>query len=133
MGTAKVVTINARPLQASHLCFEVDGILARLHAHRGAPAAAFDFTGFYATLASAPTSTDPFPDPSRLRYDAPTIQSTVLPSTLAWLRAEPRKVALNKSVNARQNTYYAKYANASDIMGQSPAAGLAGPSLETLI
>ena len=114
MGTAKVVTINARPLQASHLCFEVDGILGQLNTQLGATATLFDFDGFYATLASAPTTGDP----SRLEYDAPTIQSSVQPATLASLRAEPRKAALNKAINSRQNTYYAKYANASDIIGQ---------------
>jgi hypothetical protein len=50
-------------------------------------------------------------DPSRLLYDFPQIRAFVAPFTLATLRAEPRKAALNKAINARQNAYFAKYGN----------------------
>jgi biotin carboxyl carrier protein len=115
MGTAKVVSLSARPSQASHLCFEVDGILGALSTILGANVSAFDFTGFYATLASHPTKTG---DLSRLLYDAAQMQTFVSQSTLAALRSEPRKAVLDKAVNARQNAYFAKYGSATAIITQ---------------
>jgi hypothetical protein len=55
-------------------------------------------------------------DPSRLLYDFLKIQAEVAPFTLATLRAEPRKAALGKAINARQNAYFAKYANQDTII-----------------
>lgn len=118
MSNAKVVSLRVRPLQVSHLCFEVDGILEALPATLGASATAFDFAAFYATLGSSPTVTG---DPSRLLYDFSAIQAFVNPSALAALRAEPRKAALIKAINARQNAFYAKYANAPAVIAQMNA------------
>jgi biotin carboxyl carrier protein len=113
MGSAKVASLNVRPLQVSHLCFETDGILGQSTAQLGATVTAFDFAGFYAVLGSMPTAAG---DPSRLLYDFLQIQSVVGPSTLASLRAEPRKAALDKAISARQNAYFAKYGNAPAII-----------------
>ena len=56
---------------------------------------------------------------SRLFYDFPQIQAAAAPYTLASLRAEPRKAALNKAINARQNAYFAKYGNKNAIVTQA--------------
>jgi biotin carboxyl carrier protein len=114
MGSAKVVSIDVRPLQVSHLSFEADGILALPSAQLGTPVTAFDFTGFYAILSAFPTT----PDPSRLLYDFTKIQGYVNPFALASLRSEPAKATLDKAINARQNAYFAKYANAPAVIAQ---------------
>lgn len=115
MGTAKAMQLRVRPLHAAHLCFEVDGILGQSSAQLGATVSAFDFPAFYAILGSAPTIAG---DPSRLRYDFLDIQAAANPFALASLRAEPRKAALNKAINARQNAYFAKYGNAPSVISQ---------------
>jgi hypothetical protein len=113
---AKVISLSVRPLQVSHLCFSVDGILGDAIlsssgepvASLGAPVSAFPFDAFYSTLASAPPAPAP-PDKSRLLYDWLALQSYTKPYALATLRAEGRKLALQKAINARQNAFYAKY------------------------
>ena len=123
MGSAKVVSLMVRPLQASHLCFETSGILGQPNAQLGQSnvqlgdtVTAFDFNRFYALLGSRPTVSSA--DPSRLLYDFLQIQTAVSPFTLAALRAEPAKAALDKAINARQNAYFAKYGNASAIIAE---------------
>jgi len=111
----KPVSLRVRPLQASHLCFEVDGILGELNTQLGAPVAAFDFAAHYARIGSFPTITG---DASRLLYDPLEIQALVRPYALVALRAEDRKAALNKAINARQNAYFAKYGNAPAIISR---------------
>lgn len=115
MGTAKIVSLTARPLQSAQLCFEVGGILEQSPATLGAPVSAFDFAAFYAILGSTPTVAG---DPSRLQYDFLQIQSAVNAFTLMALRAEPRKASLNKAVNARQNAYFGKYGNTAAIIAE---------------
>ncbi len=115
MGTAKIVSLRARPSQISHLCFDNDGILGELTTHLGATTVGFDFPKFYAELAAAPTLAG---NPSRLKYDFLAIQQEAQPSTLASLRAEPRKAALDKAINARQNAFFSKYANISAIVSR---------------
>jgi hypothetical protein len=73
-------------------------------------------------------------DSSRLLYDFLKIQADVAPFTLATLRAEPTKAALEKAINMRQNAYFAKYANQDTIIGfaieyylNPPDLGLNGP------
>src|SRR3712207_5039704 len=110
MGTAKVISLTATPFQVSHLCFEVDGILEDLNTHLGAKVSEFKLKDFYARLNSFPTVAG---DPSRLLYGPSEIQASISMFNLARLRAEARKAALNKAINARQNAYYAKYGNAS--------------------
>jgi biotin carboxyl carrier protein len=123
------ISINVRPLQVAHLCFEVDGILAldgvftkplQLGARVPRPPnpgeiGLFDFAKFYALLGSMPTVAG---DPSRLLYDFLKIQAETRPYTLASLRAESRKAVLDKAINARQNAYFAKYGNAPAIIAQ---------------
>jgi hypothetical protein len=113
MGTATPVSLHVRPHKVAHLCFEVDGILEISAAQLGSTVAAFDFPAFYAILGSMPTVAG---DASRLRYDFPVIDAAVAPFALAALRKEPRKAALNTAINARQNAYFAKYANAPAIV-----------------
>jgi hypothetical protein len=48
-------------------------------------------------------------DKSRLQYDALALQDYAKPYALASLRAEGRKLALQKALNTRQNAFWAKY------------------------
>jgi multidrug efflux pump subunit AcrA (membrane-fusion protein) len=113
-GPAKLIFMSVRPLQASHLCFNVDGILGdtvlgangQPAAALGASVTAFDFDKFYRTLESFPTTGG---DKSRLQYDAAALLDYAKPYALATLRAEGRKLALQKALNTRQNAFYAKY------------------------
>jgi hypothetical protein len=118
MGTAKVVSIKSRPFQVAHLCFDSDGILDTLNTQLGATAAGFNYPTFYATMASRPTVPG---IPSRLLYDFLAIQAATAPSALASLRAEPRKAALDKAINARQNAFFAKYGNIQNIVSRMNA------------
>lgn len=117
--SAKVKALHARPLQAGSLCFEVGGILDELPAQLGSGVAAFDLDAFYDTLRAGPTQSD---DPSRLVYGSQEIQSFTEKFALATLRAEPTKTGLTQALNARQNAYFAKYANAAAIIAQMQAS-----------
>jgi hypothetical protein len=110
---AKVISLTVRPSQVSQLCFEVGGILGETDVELGAPALRFDFSAFYGTLGSMPSVPG---HPARLIYDFLQIQAAVKPFTLAVLRAEANKAALSKAINARANAFYAKYANATDVI-----------------
>jgi hypothetical protein len=130
MGTAKVVSLSVRPFQVTHLCFEADGILGQLNVELGSAAVAFNFAGFYATLGAMPPSAS---DPTRLNYNFLEIQAFTAPSTLASLRAEPNKAALNKAINARQNAWFAKYGHITAIVNRmnlyySPATATSKPN-----
>jgi hypothetical protein len=113
MSIAKVLSLRVRPLQASHLCFEVDGILGESNVQLGSPVSRFDFGTFYGSLSEVVV-----PDGSRLRYDSQAIHDdfSVHVSTLVALRAESRKAVLDKAIRARQNAYYAKYAHRGSII-----------------
>jgi biotin carboxyl carrier protein len=111
----KPVSLSVRPFQVSHLCFEVGGILEASPAQLGASVEAFDLPGLYATMGAAPTVSG---DLSRLLFDPLQIQAAVGPFALASLRAEPCKAALKSAINARQNAYFSKYANAPAIIAQ---------------
>jgi hypothetical protein len=124
MGTAKIISLQARPTQTTILCFDVDGILATLTAQLGDQATAFDFNGFYSTLNGAPTVSG---DASRLQYDPDTIASGVASSSLASLRSEMRRVALANAISARQNAYFSKYQNINAIV--SKITGWYSPSV----
>ncbi|HEY4077650.1 MAG TPA: hypothetical protein VGM26_12050 [Rhizomicrobium sp.] len=115
MGVAKVVSVLVRASQASHLCFEVGGILGESHIKLGERITAFDFAKFYATLGAMPTVPS---HPARLLYDFLEIQAAVKKFTLVSLRAEAGKAALSKAVNGRANIYYGKYANAPAIIAR---------------
>lgn len=123
----KVVSLSVRPLQASHLCFEVDGILADSNTHLGSPVPHLNFAAFYAHLSSFPTVAG---DPSRLLYDFSEIQAKIAPFILAALRSEPKKIQLGKAINARQNAYFAKYANAADVISTMTSSYSLSPKFD---
>lgn len=135
MASAKIVALKARASQISYLCFPVNGIVEDLRSTRlgltgalgpdglptpefhllqlGDSVTQFDFTTFYAGLSKTSSK-----DPSRLSYDSSGIlnDATVQASLLMTLRGESTAAVLDKAVNARQNAYYAKYANQSRII-----------------
>ncbi len=141
MANSKVVSLHVRPFQASHLCFEVDGILEQLNTQLGDPIVAgghglglfvFNFASFYGVLRSALTVDG---DLSRLLFDSLQIQAATKTSTLASLRAETGKAALDRAINARQNAYFAKYGNADQIIFRMNAfysSDVEGSKLERL-
>jgi hypothetical protein len=124
MASAKVVALKARSSQISHLCFPSAGIIESLRqvalprkGHRplqlGDSVTQFDFSNFYAGLSQTSSS-----DASLLTYNSSGIlnDSKVQASLLMTLRAESTAAALDKAINARQNAYYAKYANQQEII-----------------
>jgi HlyD family secretion protein len=138
MANAKVVALKTRSSQISHLCFPVNGIiesLAQVKVRRvilgkpknpgggsavtyrpiqlGDKVTQFDFTSFYASLNNTPSS-----DHSRLSYGSSGIlnDASVTNCLLMTQRAESTAAVLDKAVNARQNAYFAKYANQRDII-----------------
>jgi hypothetical protein len=116
MGVAVCMAMSVRPSLAATLCFETSGILGAMFAQLGQAVSTFDVPAFSSNgLGAFPTTAG---DASRLLYDSQQIDTYVQPSVLASLRAEPRKLALNKAINARQNAYYAKYMNAPAIIAQ---------------
>jgi hypothetical protein len=113
MGTAKVVALRARPWKVTQLCFEVGGILDQIPATLGSSVTPFNFGTFYSGLgATAPG------DGSLLKFNSQAILTAppVSASSLASLRAEPRKAALDRAVSQRQNAFYARYANIPNIV-----------------
>jgi hypothetical protein len=124
MTNAKVISLVTHPLQVTHLCFAVDGILQETSASLGASVSPFDFTLFYDRLTSPGAASGILPggiptippDHSRPLYDAKKLQAYVAPFRLASLRAEPAKAALAQALSARQNAFYAKYGNAANII-----------------
>jgi hypothetical protein len=142
MGAAKPVSLSVRPYQVSHLCFEVGGVLEVSVAQLGTKVSAgtglatspnaFDFPAFYTILGGVPTVAG---DASRLLYDFLEIEAAVAPFALAALRKEGRKAALNSAINARQNAFFAKYANKTAIiaqMNQSYSPSVIGSKLQRL-
>jgi hypothetical protein len=144
-GNAKVISLKARASQVSHLCFPYNGVIENfsqvfvaptptfpppgltgqtpyiLHiqlpgSYRsiqlGDPVTPFPFTNFYGNLSKVSS------DPSRLVYDSTGISTdpTVQASALVTLRGELIAAALDKAVNARQNAFWAKYANKDEII-----------------
>lgn len=115
MATNKVIAVHSRPWRVSRLCFESDGILGQINLTLGDSVAAFDFPAFHAALGSMPT----FPaNLSRLLFNFPQIEEFTKKYTIAELRAEPLKAALNSAINTRQNTFLARHANAPAIISR---------------
>lgn len=108
---AKVVRLDVRPTKRAHLTFDIEGVLGETNVALGQSVTAFDFTSFYAGLLATVSGL-----PAQLQYDSGTIATSVASSTLAALRAEPRKAALDSAIAARANAYYAKYANVAGII-----------------
>lgn len=125
MGTAKVLALSARPSKASLLCFEMGGVLEQLGPQLGDTVTPFDFTTFYAGLGATAVG-----DASLLVFNSAGILAApaVAASTLAALRAEPRKAALDRAVNLRQNAFFAKYANVPTIVTTAVNLYGAGPN-----
>jgi hypothetical protein len=74
-------------------------------------------------------------DSSLLLYNFLEIEAAAAPFALVALRKEARKAALNNAINARQNAYFAKYANAPAIiaqMNQSYSPSIVGSKLQRL-
>jgi hypothetical protein len=126
------VSLHIRPFQVTHLSFEVGGIIEVFPAQLGAKVAAFDYPAFYTILGGVPTVAG---DLSRLLYNFLQIEAAVAPFALAALRKESRKAVLNNAINARQNAYFAKYANAPAIiaqMNQSYSPSVIGSKMQRL-
>lgn len=115
MGAAKPVDLHVRAAQISHLCFDTGGIPGDLNAELGSKAPWFDFAAFHAILGSMPAAPG---HPARSIHDFLEIQAYTQKATLASPRAETSKTALNRTINARANAYYAKYANAPAVIAR---------------
>ncbi|HEY6314158.1 MAG TPA: hypothetical protein VIY52_25640 [Streptosporangiaceae bacterium] len=113
MTAAKVINLRVRPLQASILACESDGIVGELNAKLGATVTAFNFATFYASLGATVTGS-----PAQLQFGSQRIHDdpAVTASNLLALRAEPLKAALDAAIAARANAYYAKYGNQDAII-----------------
>jgi hypothetical protein len=113
MPAGKVVSLKVAPAQSAILCFDVSGMIGQAGVQLGQPVTAFNFAAIYANLGSTVAGS-----PDRLVYDSAAIAAdpAVAASTLMALRAEPRKALLDKAIGARQNAYYQKYANQTQII-----------------
>ena len=111
----KPVVMSVQPFQVAHLCFETGGILQSALADLGTQVKKFDFPALYKTLGGVPAVAG---DPSLLLYDVTQIDTYVGAFALAALRNEARKVDLNTAIKSRQNSYFAKYANAPAIIAR---------------
>ncbi len=148
MGSAKIVSLVAHPLQASHLCFEVDGVVEALAAKLGdvvtptkqpppgppGSFAVFDFRGFCQLLESAPTGADA----SLLLYDAAHVEGEVGASALASLRAAPYRAVLDQAIARRQNAYHSKYGSSTFIINTlmgvySPTSPVSKPNMLNIL
>jgi HlyD family secretion protein len=144
MANAKVVSLKARASQMSHLCFPTSGIVEALglriakKQHKTFPiqlgdqVTPFPFVDFYKGLSTlSPT----VPTGSRLMYDSEGILNDpiVQASLLMTLRAESVAAVLDKAINARQNSFLAKYSNQAEIIAAmqsfyNPTSPLPNPS-----
>ena len=113
MGTANVVSLFAQPLYVSYLCFEVGGILDTCPAELGRAVESISYTKLCAQMREAETVAN---DPSQLTFDSQGIADLAEGFSLASLRNEDRKSALDSAVGSRQNLFYSKYANAASVI-----------------
>ena len=113
MSNAKVISLAVKPYQVSHLCFDVDGIVYEVKAKLGMEVKEFMFSNIYNLLDSKPTLQD---YPARLLYNSGNVNNYVYDSALAILRGEDRAVLLDRAITARENAYFTKYANSSNII-----------------
>jgi hypothetical protein len=111
---AKAINLRVRPLQSVDLCFPVDGIIAdQPDVHLlGKPVTAFDLPTLYGKLGGPAV----VPDKGRLKYDSAAIRGEVGGGLLFGLRAEAVKAALDKAIAQRENTFFQKFANQTDII-----------------
>jgi hypothetical protein len=113
MGTARVISMAARPVRASYLGFEIGGILDTREAQLGDPVGGTPYEKLAQLIRGAGTVAG---DPSRLAGDAAGLVTVAQPLSLATLRNEDRKASLDSAVNTRQNLYFSKYANAGFVI-----------------
>lgn len=127
MDYSNVISMVARPIYRSYLCFEVGGILdtcdARLGDHvdgvsyetlcadvkKATPGVNLGGGGLGGVLRRGRISLDY----SRLANADNVMDIVKQYTTLATLRNEDRKAALNTAVNTRQNIFFSKYASSS--------------------
>jgi hypothetical protein len=115
MSDATIIDMKARPMNSANLCFEVSGILDQLNVQLGSPVQSFGFDYFYSILTTTYAPGNAPGDESLLEYNSLGISNDpvfVAPFTLATLRAASIAAALDKTIKARQNEYYTKYATA---------------------
>jgi HlyD family secretion protein len=105
MVPTKIVSLKARPWKSSQLSFEIGGVVGEINTQLGAAVTPFDFATFYASLNPSIAGDLPTLSNSQSLLSAPAVSA----SSLATVRAEPRKAALDTAVNSRQNAYFAKY------------------------
>jgi hypothetical protein len=113
MGTANVVSMIARPVHLSYLCFEVGGILDTCSAQLGAAVNSISYSKLSQNVRTSGAIAG---DPSRLRFDSNEVMQFAQKFSLATLRNEDRKAFLDSAVNARQNLYFSKHANAASVI-----------------
>ncbi len=113
MGTANVISMVARPVHGSYLCFEIGGILNTCDVHLGGIVKAIPYAKLADIVKTSGTTTG---DPSRLVGDANGVLNIVQPFSVASLRNEDRKASVDSAVNSRQNIYFSKYANAGFVI-----------------
>lgn len=113
MGSANVISMTAQPLLVSYLCFEIGGILERRNAELGDAVNDIPYRKLCERVQEAKTIPG---DPSRLKCDSEGLMDVVNEFSIATLRNEGRKAALDSAVNTRQNIYFSKYANAASVI-----------------
>jgi hypothetical protein len=113
MGTANVVAMTAQPSSISYLCFEIAGILDTLDAELGDTVKAITYQKLCDQLKAGNVNAA---DPSRLKGDSNGVASLVNHYSMASLRNEDRKAALDSAINTRQNIFFSKYANSAAVI-----------------
>ena len=123
MTTAKIVSMKARPLQASHLCFGASGILEEMNISLGEAVSAYDRRTQIEPLLgeTVPGS------PGQLKYNSSIIYGAMHPDCLMALRAEPLGAALDTAITARWNAWLSKYSQIAEIAVQASTAYGSGP------
>ena len=108
----RIVSLRARPIQAAHLCFPVNGVVDYVGVRVGATVLQFDRGELIVTMLGFPTGADP----SMLQMDADRISNYIGQTNegngaLMRLQSEAAYAALNQAISARANAYFAKYAD----------------------
>jgi biotin carboxyl carrier protein len=114
---AIIVSLRARPIQAAHLCFPVNGVIDQVTVRIGDATDQFDTQSLIASMLQFPTGADP----SLLSWDADAIanwagQYNEGNGALMTLRDNGAYAALDQAINARSNAYFAKYANPAAVV-----------------
>ncbi|MGW4667455.1 HlyD family efflux transporter periplasmic adaptor subunit [Streptosporangium sandarakinum] len=113
MGIANIISMIARPVHGSYLCFEIGGILNTCDVYLGDTVKAVPYDRLTDLVKASGTTIG---DPSRLAGDTNGVLSIVQPFSVASLRNEDRKASLDSAVNSRQNIYFSKHANADSVI-----------------